>query len=180
MQIRFVGFGKGQMKIQQMAFMLLAVTLFFMLAGMFFLIIQSTEFKKSASSQEAENAELFITKISNYPEFSCQKSFDNSGSNCIDMDKVMALTRGNISNYNRYWGNKIENIEVRIIYPEESEVLCTPNNYPNCNTIRLFSPEVSGTSFATYVSACRKEGWEGNPYDKCELAYMMVSYSDYE
>jgi hypothetical protein len=39
---------KGQMKIQQMAFMLMAVTLFFVLVGMFFLIFSFSNLKESA------------------------------------------------------------------------------------------------------------------------------------
>lgn len=178
MQTGIVGSGKGQMKIQQMAFMLLAVTLFFVLAGMFFLITQFGNFKKSATEQEATNAENLVTALSNAPEFSCQNAFDNSGTHCIDLDKVMAL-KNNIDKYGRYWGKNIENIEIRKIYPVENTVLCTTQNYPNCNTIRIYNSEVNGTYFNNYVAICRKANEEGKIYDRCELAHLMISYSDY-
>ncbi len=182
-----VGSGKGQMKIQQMAFMLLAVTLFFVLAGMFFLITQMGAFKKSATEQEGKNTENLVTAISNAAEFSCQNAFDNSGTNCIDLDKVMALKISmerdiaeDKNRYEKYWGKNIESIEIRKIYPAEETVLCTTQNYPNCNTLRLYSSEVSGTYYENYVAICRKASEEGNIYDKCELAYLMISYSDYD
>ena len=178
MQIGIAGFGKGQMKIQQMAFMLLAVTLFFILAGMFLLITQLSNFKRIATRQEAENTENLVIALSNSPEFSCQGAFDNSGTSCIDLDKVMAL-KGNIERYEKYWGKNIENIEIRKIYPVESTVLCTMQNYPNCNTLRLYNSEVRGTYYTNYVATCRKASEEGNIYDRCELAHLMISYSDY-
>ncbi len=159
--------GKGQMKIQQMAFMLLAVTLFFVLAGMFFLIMQVSNIKGSATTQESKNAELLVTRLANTPEFSCHNAFDNVGSNCIDLDKFIAL-KSSSDKYVKYWGKNIESIEVRIIYPVmENEVLCTTSNYPNCNTIRLYNSNMNGTYHATYVAACRKETREGESYDKC-------------
>lgn len=179
MQIGIVDSGKGQMKIQQMAFMLLAVTLFFVLAGMFFLMTQMSNFKKLATEQEARNTENLVISLSNSPEFSCQNAFDNSGTSCIDLDKVMAL-KGNIEKYGRYWGKNIENIEIRKIYPVENTVLCTTQNYPNCNTLRLYNSEVNGTYYTNYVAICRKASEEGNIYDRCELAHLMISYSDYD
>jgi hypothetical protein len=178
--IRIAGFGKGQMKIKQMAFMLLAVTLFFILAGMFFLMIQLSNIKGSATEQESKNAELLVKRLANTPEFSCHNAFDNIGANCVDLDKFLALKLES-EKYVRYWGKNIESIELRIIYPKmENEVICETANYPNCNVIRLYDSGVSGTYHATYVAACRKESEEGEIFDKCELAHLMISYSDYE
>ena len=84
---------KAQLKIQQMAFMLMAITLFFALVGMFFLTIQVSRIRESASVLEERNALLLVTKLANSPEFSCGNSFDLSiaGISCVDSDKVMAL-----------------------------------------------------------------------------------------
>ena len=176
MQIRNASFGKkGQLKIQEMAFMLLAVTVFFALAGMFFLVIWYNNLKSSATDQEAENTEMLVTRLANSPEFSCQNAFDNTGTNCIDLDKVMVLNQ-NISKYKDYWGD-ISNMEIRIVYPKESTILCTLQNYPNCNTIRIYNAYVNGTYKTNFVSACRKETENDNTYDKCEVAQLMVAYN---
>jgi len=177
MRIQIVSFGnRGQIKIQQMAFMLLAVTLFFVLAGMFFIVIIYGNLKNIATDQEEENTLLLVTRLANSPEFSCQNSFDNVGTNCVDLDKIMVLKQ-NMSKYIRYWGD-ISSIEVRRIYPKESTIDCTLQNYPNCNSVRLYTSQVNGTYKTNFVSACRKEIENGETYDKCELARLMVAYNE--
>ncbi len=177
MKIRNANFGKsGQVKIQQMAFMLLAVTLFFVLAGLFVLMVVYNNIKSSATDQEEENTQMLVTRLANSPEFSCQNAYENTGTNCVDLDKLMIL-KTNMTKYRNYWGD-IANIEVRIIYPAGSTVLCTLQNYPNCNSIRLFSSDANGTYKTNFVSACRKEVENGNTFDKCEIAKLMVSYND--
>lgn len=176
MQMQIVNFGKhGQLKVQQMAFMLVAITLFFILAGMFFLVINFSNLKQSATEQEKENTELLITRLANSPEFSCENSFENLGTNCIDFDKVMVLKQG-MEKYQRYWGD-IANIEIRKVYPPEATVLCEIQNYPRCNTLRLYSADVNGTYITNFVSLCRKETEGERTYDKCELARLMIAYN---
>ena len=82
---------KAQLKIQQMAFMLIAITLFFVLVGMFVLKIQLSELRNTASILEEKNALLLVTKLANSPEFSCGEAFGNIRTNCIDAAKVMML-----------------------------------------------------------------------------------------
>ena len=97
--LRSVNYGKkikmkqGQLKIQQMAFMLLAVTLFFVLVGMFVLALRFSGLKESATELEEKNAMLLVTRIANSPEFSCGNAFGKSRTNCIDADKVMMLKK---------------------------------------------------------------------------------------
>jgi len=66
---------RGQLKIQQMAFMLMAITLFFVLVGLFVLKINLSELKQSAETLEEKNALLLVTRLANSPEFSCDNSF---------------------------------------------------------------------------------------------------------
>lgn len=165
---------KAQLKIQQMAFMLMAVTLFFVLVGLFVLVFRFAGLKEAATSLEEENAQLLVTKLANSPEFSCGESFGSSRTNCIDADKLMVL-RENIEIYSGFWGKGVSNIEIRKIYPA-GEKICTLGSYPNCNIIRILSEEINGTSIGNFVSLCRKEYYEGEVYDKCELAKIFVSY----
>jgi hypothetical protein len=166
---------KAQMKIQQMAFMLMAVTLFFVLVGMFVLVIRFSGLKKTATQLEEENAMLLATKIANSPEFSCGNAFGSQRTNCIDADKVMML-KGYADTYKNFWG--VSNIEIRKIYPtsEGGDIKCEIGIYPACNVIRLQDKEVSGFDLSNYVSLCRKEFSEMGVYDKCEIAKIMVSY----
>ena len=68
----------------------------------------------------------------------------------------------------------MSNIEVRKIMSSES-VVCTIGNYPNCDIIRIRGKEISA-GVTNFVSLCRKESFEGEIYDKCELAKLIVSY----
>ena len=164
---------KGQLKIQQMAFMLMAVTLFFILVGLFVLVIRFSGLRKSAEILEEENAVLLISKIANSPEFSCEESFGSGKTNCIDSDKVMVL-KEHIGKYFGFWG--VSNIEIRKIYPKMSETECNLGNYPNCNLIKITSSELEGVGIANFVSLCRKESFEGEVFDKCELGKIIISY----
>ena len=175
---------RGQLKIQQMAFMLIAVTLFFVLAGMFVLVIKFAGLKESATTLEEKNAMLLVTKIANSPEFACGEAFGSNKINCIDADKVMML-KENIIKYidvskpkENFWG-VATNIEIRKIHPKpDEEIICNLGNYPDCNIINLQSKKIPA-EYSNFVLLCRKESFEGEVYDKCELAKVMISYKDW-
>lgn len=162
------------MKIQQTAFMLLAVTLFFALVGLAFVSFQLSGIKESAADLEEKNARLLVSKLANSPEFSCGEAFGTAGASCVDLDKVMKL-KENEATYSGFWG--VSEINVRKIYPKMTEeVICTPAIYPNCNLIQIRAGGRGGTFVPNYVSLCRKASEEGRLYDKCELGLLMVSY----
>jgi len=163
---------KAQVKVQQMVFMLIVVTLFFALAGMFILVVKYSGLKETATELEEKNAMLLVSKLANSPEFSCGDAFEKSRTNCMDGDKIMML-KENKDKYEDFWD--VSNIEIRKIFPKTDEVVCTLNNYPNCNVIR-FNSEISGFDASNFVILCRKETSEGKSYNKCELAKLMISY----
>lgn len=165
---------KAQMKIQQMAFMLMAITLFFVLVGMFFIVIQVSNLRDSAGVLEERNALLLVTKLANSPEFSCGEVFGTGNLNCIDADKVMAL-KENINTYKNFWD--VENIEIRTIYPSETEKECTAQNYPDCNLIKIREGNIS-SEHSNFVSLCRKDYSNERTIDKCEVAKILVSYDE--
>lgn len=164
---------KAQMKIQQMAFMLIVVTLFFALVGLFVLTILFSDLKESAALIEEQNALLLVSKLSNSPEFACGKAFGGDRVNCIDSDKAMAL-KDNINKYSGFWG--VDGIEIKKIYPAGS-VACNSENYPDCDEIEIISSE-SGTGVSNFVALCRKAKSSDREeiYDKCEIAKIIVTY----
>jgi len=161
---------KAQLKIQQMAFMLVAVTIFFILAGMFVLIVMRSNLQKEAEILRGEDSESLVEKIANVPEFSCGGAFGNDRINCIDADKVMIL-KESIEKYKDFW--EVENIEI-IRISSESPELCTMANYPDCGIIRLFDKNAIGVS--NFASLCRKDSVFGESYDACEVVKVIVSY----
>jgi len=165
---------KAQMKIQQTAFMLLAITIFFVLVGLFVLVFKVAGMKDTATILEEDNAMLLVSKLANSPEFACGSAFGTSKVDCIDADKIMALKQSSAI-YESFWG--VSNIEIRKIYPaSEVDIECDSLTYPNCNIIQIKSGELTGYSVSNFVSLCRKESFEGSPYNKCELAKLIVSY----
>jgi hypothetical protein len=164
----------GQMKIQQMAFMLIATILFFVLIGIVVLSFSLSGLKESATLLEEKNAVFLASKISNSPEFSCGDGFGTSYPNCIDTDKVMLLKQ-NIEQYSGFWN--VKNIEIRKTYPVfEQDIICDISTYPNCNVIKVISEEFEGVAVSNYVSLCRKESLNGIPYDRCEIGKIIISY----
>jgi hypothetical protein len=122
----------GQMKIQQTAFMLLAITLLFVLVGMFFIVFKFSGLKQSSSDLQEENALMLVSKIANYPELSCGSSYGSDIGNCIDMDKAIFLLNDR-KKYKDLFG--VSNVEIRKIYPEGNSVICSLENYPNCDIL---------------------------------------------
>ena len=167
----------GQMKIQQMAFMLMAVTLFFILVGMFALVWRFAGIKETATELEEKNAMLLATKLANSPEFSCGNSFGTSKLSCIDADKVINLKK-NINKYSGFWGAGVSNIKIEIIYPVTARKDCTIGNYPDCNIIDLFEQGIQGVATWNYVNVCRKATDEQGIYDKCSLGKLYVYTSE--
>ncbi|MDP2673212.1 MAG: hypothetical protein Q8O84_05350 [Nanoarchaeota archaeon] len=172
---------RSQMKIQQMAFMLIAVMIFFALVGLLILSVGFSGLKEKASALQEENAKLLVSRLANSPEFSCGQAF-GSKENCIDLDKVFVL-KNNINNYKNknknFWG--VSDIEIIRIYPANKNLICASANYPDCDTLKLISdPEekTTGISAENFVSLCRKEydSESYSTYDKCELGKVVVWY----
>ena len=164
---------RAQLKIQQMAFMLIAVTLFFAIVGLFILSIATSGLKERANLLEEENAMLLVNKLADTAEFSCGDLFSGK-TNCIDADKVMALK--SIKKYEEYW--EVNEIKIKKIYPSQTkETECTESNYPDCNIIEIYSDNSENRNYKTnFVSLCRIEQSGDKTYDKCEIAKLIVSY----
>lgn len=159
-----------------MSFMIIAVFLFFALAGMIFITIKMAEITNEASRLESENAKLLASRIANSPEFSCGNAYDDERSDCIDMDKLIVF-KDNINKYTGFWG--VKNIEVRLIYPKtlsNREVECTKSNYPDCNLLRLINNSATGMDHSNFVALCRKEKYKNEIVNKCELGLIIIRY----
>lgn len=178
---------RAQMKIQQMAFMLIALTLFLAIAGLMVAAVKFSDIKDSASVLREENAQLLALKIANTPEFSCEESFSLGSvkSNCVDFDKIIVLKNqiqkykniGSGNNKDNFWGRGVTNIEIRKVFPiYENEKKCTIGTYPNCSVIKLLSDEAKGTTVSNFVSLCRVDSLNKETYGHCEIAKIMVTY----
>ena len=170
---------KSQLKIQQMAFMIMAVFIFFVLAGIFFVSVSMQGVKRDATRLEREKAITTVANLVDTAEFTCGKSL------CLDADKLIVLSSGMQEVFGDLW--HVAEIKVRRLYPLLSDqisaqniedVECTGLTYPECNVFNIYKNENVKTAGAvsSFVALCRKENKEGFVYDKCELAQINIAY----
>jgi len=160
---------RGQLKIQQMAFVLVAFMILLGLVAVFFVSIRTSTLRSDAGTIKQENAQELVRKLSGTPEFAW--TGDDCAS-CVDFDKVMALR--NRTSYQNFWGNSISLVQVKRIYPlfgnEDDE--CTLGNYPNCGKVTLIDRKKSYTSQDAFVALCHFE--PQGAYTKCELGKIVL------
>jgi len=160
------GYSRGQMKIQEMAFVLVAFIVFFALVLLFYVAFRGSTLKQEAKELEESKAMELVQKLSSSPELNyagCSK--------CLDFDKALVLK--NEASYRNFW--QIDYLRIERVYPFGNAAECTTANYPNCNSITIKS---SGKDFGipswAFVALCRQEFIEGG-YTKCELGRIYAS-----
>jgi len=158
---------RGQMQIQQIAFMILAVFLFFILVGLFFLRIQLGDMKKSVVQLQTEQAISSLNVISDMPEL----SYDSHESLSLDEDKLRIMSGNLGSYYSEFW--PVASVKVYKIYPKFDELVKCPAL--NCNYFGVYGGgQESVKTYSTYVSICKKIKESGYVYDKCEIGKLVV------
>ena len=154
----------GQLKIQQMVFLLLAITLFFILVLLFYLGIKISGLKDAREDLEKQRLEGLVEKIASTPEF----SFEGTP-RAVDKEKLIILDGE--SDYKDFW--KVKGIIVRKLPLTESVIECNSGNYDDCNTIKVFTDSNTAPT-GSYVSLCSKKTKAGRAYDYCEMAVLML------
>lgn len=163
---------KAQLKIQQMAFMLLAVVLFFVLVGLFWLMFQSKDLKKESTYLKENQAAIMAGFISQSSEFACA---GESGAYCIDADRMIVLE--NKTAYKEYW--PVSYIKIIKVYPkQEKEIICNRINYPDCNVFNVYeNKKIESRSFiGSFAALCRNDKVEGYAVKICELGKINIGY----
>lgn len=159
---------RSQFKIQQMAFMLLAVTLFFILIALFWFAIQSRNLEKQYTQTEQDKAVIMAGFLSGLSEFSCSRE---EGSYCISTDKLVVLENKTV--YEDFF--PVSFIRIRRISDEQGEKVCNKVNYPNCDVFEVYG-ESEGRGEGSFVALCRYEQIEGYAQRICELGRITVGY----
>ncbi len=156
---------KGQLKIQEMSFMIIAVFLFFALVGLFVVSLMYSNLHESANQRAEERTRTGLSIIAETPEFSCGKP------NCIDADKLLVMmNRKNYSDF--YFYSSLEVIKTG----NQSQLIdCNRANYPDCDRFLVFDKnKASIKKVSNYVALCRKELENEYTYDKCEIAKVIA------
>lgn len=155
---------KAQLKIQQMAFVLVAIIIFFALVSLFYFSIRMNSLKKTASSLESEKVYQLVQRLSSIPELSY-----SGCSSCIDMDKAVLLK--NRTSYQGFFG--LDYLSFEILYPKKPTKECFVGNYPDCNKLTLISQPNFGTTSDAFASLCRYDSTMKST--KCELGIIHAA-----
>jgi len=164
---------RGQLKIQEMAFVLLAIMLFFGIVALIYFALVMNDLREQGKIQSENEANALVKRMISIPEFSWTKQC----STCIDHDKILALKYVELYNKTKeeFWN--LDYLAIEQIYPKKAGGECMNGNYPNCNITTVISKKINygKTSFA-YVALCR---WNNDKNQNiCELARIVVSSKD--
>ncbi len=161
---------KGDIRIQQTAFMIIAVFFFFILVGLFFLGYYADRLKADAQNLEKKQAIASLQTLTEMAEL----SYDATGFEylSLDEDKILSLMD---EDYSNIW--PIASLKVYKVYPMFDKLIQCPN--PDCNYYVVYdSGQDYIEEFSTFVSLCRKEKEFGTIYDKCEIAKLVAGVKD--
>ncbi|MEM4271609.1 MAG: hypothetical protein QXD13_00755 [Candidatus Pacearchaeota archaeon] len=157
---------KAQLKIQEMAFVLMGIVIFFGMAALIYFSISFSGLKKDVQMQREEEAMELTRRLASVPEFSWAGC-----TGCIDADKVLALKER--KNYTRFWN--LDYLMIEKIYPNKTKIECVRGNYPECTTFTIIKTRDDyGTPATAFAALCRYEP-AGGGYIKCELGRIHAS-----
>lgn len=160
---------KAQYKIMQMAFMVVAVFIFFLMVGIFFFNFQTQKLKETAQVSNEQKTLVLISSIANSPEFHCS----SSSSMCVDFDKAKILSLDKYGSlYTDFW--PVSSIEIRIIDSSYDKIVsCKNKNLDNCNYYQIYNEEnkTEIMKYSSYITLCEKKQVN---IDNCKLAQLIV------
>ena len=164
---------KAQMKIMQMAFMIVAVFFFFVLVGLFFIGIQFKDVAGSAEQLQRDQAISSLRVIADMPEL----NYDSSDAVTLDEDKLKVMSGGFGSSYGEFW--PVASVAAYKLWPVASELKECPG--VGCNYYKIYDNGQSNVrTYSTYVSICKKVKEDGFIYDRCEVGKLEVGMKIYE
>ncbi len=144
-----VGSSRGQLKIQQMAFVLVALMILFGLILVFYASLKTASLRTSAEDIRELQSQEQARKIVGSPEFNYPSG---SCASCADFDKAFVLKRRvqQSETYNSFWNTPL----LQIKKVAENEIECTSQNYPNCSTITIYNSTNSFSSVSSFIAVC--------------------------
>jgi hypothetical protein len=159
---------KADMQIQQMAFMLLFVFIFFTIAGLFVLMFYSKDIKSGYETQQINLAVSSLETIANMPELNC----DSQRSFCLDEDKLLVFS-SNAERYKDFW--PVAYIKVRKVFPLPNQQIRCPSE--NCTYFDIFDSNIQNCVIGrdTFVQICKKIVLpSGEVEEICEIGKIEV------
>jgi len=150
-----------------MAFMIVAVFLFFILVSLFLIKIKVGTLEESYGDLQREQAIFSLKTITDMSELNCG-SRENL---CLDKDKIRIMAGNFTESYDDFW--PVASIEVYKVYPAFSAIVECPAN--NCNYYNIFdNGQSQKEKYSTFVSICERVREDPYTYNRCEIGKLVV------
>jgi len=163
---------KGQFKIQQMVFIIVAIIILFGIVAVFFVSIKFGSLESDVEDLRKEAVFTQVRKMAGTPEFIWIASDDCSS--CVDFDKVLMLK--DRESYKGFWTD-ISLLKVSRVYPLYAAEECTTQNYPECNSVTLVN-KGEYEAYESFVSLCRFDS--SLKQKKCEIGKIIMGFEGVE
>jgi hypothetical protein len=172
---------KAQLQIQEMAFVLVGLILFFGLIMLFFAVFQQAKIKSLAEQTRREEIVAKLHSIVNMPEFACREAF------CIDEEKVqgfLALSQKQ-KYYEKFDKQYIVLIKVERVWSQEGagSNICNKENVPqspsNCKTYEIYNNTAKKSSYeahSTFTLMCHHTLTNGQAAIVCDVGKIVVGF----
>jgi hypothetical protein len=152
---------KAQMKIQEMAFVLLALVLLAIIGFIFFLKLSQNKLVESATDIKTQTTLSLLEKLANLPELECYCK-PSCKANCMDKDKVNSLKTMLQTNKNlESLFQGLSSLKVKQIYPPENEIVIYTSRTPS-----------NASSYQTFINLCQYDTGRYS-YD-CNMAMIIA------
>ncbi len=153
---------KAQMKIQEMAFVLVGLVLLFAFIFIIYIKLQSTGIEKETTELKQSHALSLLDRVIAMPELRCSAGF-GAESLCIDKDKLDSMSKSEFKDkYKTLWKG-VKEIKIKEIYPESGQEYV------------IFSDEKQDyTEYSAFTRIC-KDKYEGVGWQQCSIGIVMVS-----
>lgn len=161
---------KAQIKIQEMAFVLVALLIFFALAVVFYLSLKGMGGKDQIMNQREEEVMESLRKLADSSELQWSDTHEQC-KGCIDLDKAILLKEAVRNKQTQILWN-MNALYLEVIAPQRSGE-CDIGNYPECKTLTLMN--ASATARIQYQSVFVALCWREQQQKVCELGKIMGS-----
>lgn len=152
---------KAQVKIQEMAFVLVAIVILGGIVFIFFSKFQLANVQKAAETVKQKEAISLLERISAMPEIKCAERGVEKF--CIDQDKLeIFIPMAASSAYIKQWQG-MQKVSISNIWPDEKEWT-------------IYGKWQGNFTYSTFINVCKQEFKEASSWT-CSLALMEISYS---
>lgn len=159
---------RGQIKIQEMAFVLVALMVFFGIIAVLYLSVQGSLLSQKAREQSDERAIHAVRVLAATPEFTWSECPE-----CVDLDKVFVIKKQLSRNASLRGLWDYDYLVLEQLYPAQAGGECTPASYPACNRTTVLAPSGAyGVASSSFVTLCR---WDPGQQRVCSLGRLSIS-----